>query len=116
MTLHNKQIGDRGEQIAVDQLTQKGFQILRRKARSQSGEVDIIAEKNGQVHFVEVKTRTTTEMGYPESAITPTRYKRMQICAQEFALEMNISSFQIDLISILLQAHDKSEVYFFDNI
>jgi len=116
MTKHNQRIGNLGEQLAADYLTTRGFLILARKQRTASGEIDIIAEKDGQTRFVEVKTRTNTKMGYPEGAITPIRYQRMQTCAQEFTADHNITTYQLDLISILLPAKGSAEVLFFENI
>lgn len=102
--------------MAAEYLTARGFLISARKQRTESGEIDIVAEKDGQTHFVEVKTRTNTGMGYPENAITSKRYRRLQTCAQEFAADHSIASFQLDLISILLSPAGMPEVLFFENI
>lgn len=52
----NKQIGDWGEEIAANYLKKKGFTILERNYWRKWGELDIVAKKSNQVHFVEVKT------------------------------------------------------------
>src|ERR1700691_2907309 len=53
-----KEAGKLGEQIAADFLIRKGFKILERNYRKPWGEIDIIAEKEGVIRFVEVKTLT----------------------------------------------------------
>ncbi len=53
---NNKQTGALGEQIAVNYLKNKGFSILETNYWRKWGEIDIIAEKQGIIHFVEVKT------------------------------------------------------------
>lgn len=53
---NNKQTGDWGEQIAAGYLERKGFTILERNYWRKWGEIDIVAQKSNQVHFVEVKT------------------------------------------------------------
>jgi putative endonuclease len=48
--------GRRGEEMAVEYLKKEGFQILERNWRVAGGEIDIIAVKDGVIHFVEVKS------------------------------------------------------------
>ena len=56
MALHN-QIGKEGEELAVQYLIDKQWIILERNWRSGHKEIDIIAERNGEVIIVEVKLR-----------------------------------------------------------
>ena len=44
-----------GEDIACTFLQRKGFKIIEKNYRKPWGEIDIIAEKNGEVRFMEVK-------------------------------------------------------------
>ena len=55
--MENKLLGRYGEQIAVDILRGKGYKILDCGYSCPFGEIDIIAEKDRCVIFVEVKTR-----------------------------------------------------------
>ena len=54
--LKTKEIGDIGEEYAVNYLKKHRYKILSRNYRKRFGEIDIIAEKKGTVAFVEVKT------------------------------------------------------------
>ena len=57
MPLTQKQkIGQIGENIAVRHLKKLGFKILDRNYRKKWGEIDIVATRHGEVHFVEVKS------------------------------------------------------------
>ena len=62
--MNTKQIGDNGENRAVEYLISNGFAIIERNWRTKGGEVDIIAFKNDTIVFVEVKTlpNGTTDM------------------------------------------------------
>lgn len=81
--LHNRRVGQWGEQIAADFLVGRGYQILERNARTQSGELDIVALHDGLV-FVEVKTRTRVVDGYPEDALTPKKVEHLLNAAQDY--------------------------------
>jgi len=51
-----KDVGNLGESIACEYLRRHGFKIRDRNITKKTGELDIIAEKEGTLHFVEVKT------------------------------------------------------------
>ena len=51
-----KRRGNEGEQKAAEFLRRSGYTIIERNWRTQSGEIDIIAEKDGVIVFAEVKT------------------------------------------------------------
>ena len=54
--MNTKEIGEKGEDRAVNYLMSKGFAIIERNWRTKGGEIDIIAYKNDTIVFVEVKT------------------------------------------------------------
>ena len=78
----NKEVGDRGEEIACDFLTERGFRILERNFSAAEGEVDIVAEKDGEVHFIEVKTRSHESHGSPLEAVTARKQERIRKAAR----------------------------------
>ena len=51
-----KQVGALGEKVAAEYLRRRGFSIRDRNFVRKTGELDIIAEKESTLHFVEVKT------------------------------------------------------------
>ena len=74
-------IGRKAEIAASTYLEMRGYQVLERNCRRPRAEIDIVALKDGVVHFVEVKYRVTNEQGGGLEAITPTKLKQMQRAA-----------------------------------
>ncbi len=74
---YNKEIGKKGEKIAERFLKRHSYTILETNFLIKGSEIDIIAEKNGEIHFVEVKTRMETTLGNPSDAVT--FYKKKSI-------------------------------------
>ena len=72
---YKKFLGRAGEVKAVDFLKKKGFKILKTNYKTALGEIDIIAEDDGVVVFIEVKTRTDDSFGVPSEAVN---YKKQQ--------------------------------------
>lgn len=65
----NKLFGGQGEQVAEKYLSAKGFRILARNMSNSFGEIDLIAEDQGTIVFVEVKTRASHRAGHPTEAV-----------------------------------------------
>ena len=59
-------IGKFGQQIAGQFLQKRGYEILAENFHSRKGEIDLVVEKDGQLVFVEVKTRLSDKFGLPE--------------------------------------------------
>ncbi|MBR5105070.1 MAG: YraN family protein [Alistipes sp.] len=100
-----KQIrGAIGEQAAVDYLRQNGFMIVERNYRVGRSEVDIIATRYDELHFVEVKTRKYSSMTAPEEAITEQKMRAMRRAASAYMaqhhsmLEPRFSLIAIDIV------------------
>lgn len=53
-----KIVGKIGEDLAARYLGNKGFLVVERNYLRKWGEIDIVAEKHGTTHFIEVKTVT----------------------------------------------------------
>ncbi len=96
--------GALGEQAAVDYLRQNGFMIVERNYRIGRSEVDIIATRYDELHFVEVKTRKYSSMIAPEEAITEQKMRAMRRAASAYMaqhhsmLEPRFSLIAIDVV------------------
>jgi|LGOV01.1.fsa_nt_gb putative endonuclease len=75
MKTHNYKKGHQGENISITFLKNKNYKILQRNYKKSSGEIDIIAEINDTLVFVEVKYRKNLDFGYPKEAVN---YKKQQ--------------------------------------
>jgi len=84
-------IGQQGEQMAANFLEDKGYTILERNYRFGKGEIDIIAEKDQMLIFVEVKTKKFGDFGDPINWVR--RSKQLQIgrIARGFLFEREIT-------------------------
>lgn len=84
MVTERQQRGALGEQAAVDYLRQQGFMIVERNWRMGRSEVDIIALRHDELHFVEVKTRKFGTMTTPEEALTEQKARAMRRAASAY--------------------------------
>lgn len=67
--INKREIGSLKEEEAVVFLQEHGYSIIERNFWSHFGEIDIIAEENGILTFIEVKSRSSIKYGYPQEAV-----------------------------------------------
>lgn len=84
MRKYCKRVGDHGEEFAAHMLEDAGYQILERNYRTRVGEIDIVAVRDGVIHFIEVKTRTDDEFGYPADAVTEEKQRSIRRSAESY--------------------------------
>jgi len=131
MAKHNI-TGEIGENIASNFLTNKCFNVVCRNYRKKWGEIDVIAEKDKVLHFVEVKTVSRRSFGptssrlaglrgtsvfeqevnnyRPEDNMHPWKLKRMSRTIQTYLLSEKISEdkeWQVDLLVVYLDLKNK---------
>jgi len=109
-------VGILGEQIAVNFLIKKGFSILRRNVRLRSGELDIVAQKDDVLHFVEVKTgsvrtwqKQRADMYTPEEHMRGGKCVRMARAIEQYRLRYRVPpdmQWTADLIVVLVHTAD----------
>ena len=81
------QNGSLGEQYAAQALQKKGYRIAEMNFRCRYGEIDIIAEKDGYIAFVEVKTRAANSLYSPGEAVTASKQRKIITTAQHYLLQ-----------------------------
>ncbi len=82
--------GRNGEDEAAALLANKGFNIIERNYRFGKGEIDIIAEVNDELVFVEVKFRSSESYGHPIYALSVSKQKQIIRVAKGYIYERNI--------------------------
>lgn len=83
--LDKKEKGKKGEDIACEYLVNAGYEIKKRNFHfGREGEIDIIAEKDDYLVFVEVKFRTNNSYGDPMESITPKKAKTLKRTAEGY--------------------------------
>ena len=83
MAKHNE-LGKKGEEIAAQYLSEKGYEILERNWRNRHKEIDIIAKDGNELVIVEVKTRQNDEHGEPDLAVTLPKQTRLIYAANAY--------------------------------
>jgi len=96
--------GRQGEEIAASYLVVKGYNIVDRNWRCKIGELDIVAESEGTLVFVEVRTRTGDRFGTALESITPAKQARLVELAQTYLQESATAprSWRIDVVAVQL--------------
>lgn len=75
-----------GEDFAALCLEQSGYKIIEKNFRTRLGEIDIIAEKDEIITFVEVKTRSQNSLYSPRAAVTISKQKKIIKAASQYIL------------------------------
>ena len=84
---HNQSLGKAGEEKACSFLQEQGYSILARNYRSPYGEIDIIAQVDDILCFVEVKTRFSSTFGAPRLAVDKRKQQHLIACANQYLQE-----------------------------
>ncbi|MCX6740893.1 MAG: YraN family protein [Candidatus Parcubacteria bacterium] len=121
--LERQALGQSGEQLAVDFLEKKGYQILARNWRARHwGEVDIVArdyswrtkifnrfwpiflfnKRLAPLVFVEVKTKSSHDFGLPEEELTSAKQQKLRRAIQQYFWSQKIETknWRLDLVAI----------------
>jgi len=103
-------LGKSGEKIALNYLIDNKYKVIARSYRLFRGEVDIIAYDQKTLVFVEVKTRRSTDYGFPEESVNPSKQQQIRKIAQGFLAKNNLQNVEcrFDVISL---SFDEKEGY-----
>ncbi|MFC1712891.1 YraN family protein [Candidatus Poribacteria bacterium] len=113
-----KEVGAKGEKLAAKFLKRKGYKIIQRNYNCKLGEIDIIAEQDRTIIFVEVKTRRTQEFGPPQNAITAAKRSQISKVALFYIREKKLvdQSCRFDVIGITFSPESrKPEIEHIEN-
>ncbi len=101
--LSKKQIGEKGEELAVRHLKRQGYKILNRNfSVPKIGEIDIVAMDGEYLCFVEVRLRSRSDFGTPAETVTPAKQKRIIRAAQCYVMRNNLenSLIRFDVVEV----------------
>jgi putative endonuclease len=111
-TSKSQQTGEIGEEIVVKNLINKGFRVIERNYTRKWGEIDIIAEKDSVLHFIEVKSITVRDMFShetsfyrPEDNMHSLKLIRLRRVLETYITEKDIpenKEWQFDLACVYL--------------
>lgn len=100
-------LGPKGEELAAGWLRQKGYIIRNRNWRSGHHELDIVAETNDNIVFVEVKTRSADYQVHPADAVNVPKQRTIIFAASNYIKRYNITKeARFDIITVIFTGPD----------
>jgi len=101
-------LGMRAEQLAADYLEQRGYAILARNWRRPEGELDLVIGTEGLCVFVEVRSRTGTELGHPLETVDARKRSRVLRAARMYIDEERPQAavFRFDVVGVTFDLND----------
>lgn len=100
--MNNIEKGKLGEEIAFKYILSKGGRVIEKNYRTKMGEIDLIARLNGELVFVEVKSRSNINYGYPSESVNYKKKRKITNVAKYYILENSLENLSIrfDVIEI----------------
>lgn len=104
MTVASQLLGEEGERIAEAWLVQRGWRILDRRFRSGHRDLDLVAEREGIVAFVEVKARRGRSFGHPVEAVNWRKQRELTRSAWVWIARYGGAKheFRFDVVGVLM--------------
>ena len=88
---NNRTIGSEYEDIIVNYIKEKGYEILVTNYRCKQGEIDIVAKDGKYLVFIEVKYRKSSKTGVPIEAVTLSKQKIISRVALYYLYDKHLS-------------------------
>ena len=112
-------LGRWGEGVAAEYLQGKGYEIVARNLRNPYGEIDLLARQGEVLVFVEFKTRSSRQFGYPEEAVDAAKLEHITAAAEDYLQQESDTAvdWRVDVIAIRkLQSGQSPEIVHFENV
>lgn len=110
---HNKEIGGRGEQIAVEYITSIGMVVVDRNWNSRKGEIDIIALDGVTLRMIEVKTRMQHSDNTVMASLGAAKLKSIERAAVDYISKNRVNGIEdiyFDLIVVIFAEDSSYEI------
>lgn len=117
MAHSRKKLGTWGENLIAKHLKSNGYTVVEKNYSCRFGEIDLIARKDGQYAFIEVKTRRSFMFGEPQEAVDPRKQKRLIRTAHYFLRSVGEedASFRIDIAALAIDPKGKAHLNYLEN-
>ena len=105
-------LGVKGEKLAQEFLKRRGYHILDTNFKCKFGEIDIIATKDDEISFIEVKTRSQDLFGSPAEAVNIAKQRHIYKVAQFYILSERMKDVPIslDVVEVYLYPKGKPRI------
>ena len=106
-----QRLGRTGERLAAEELSRRGYRILERNFHCRYGEIDLVAEQQDELVFVEVKTRRGEAWGRPEEAVTVRKQRKIVQTALHYLDQHDDGerAWRVDVVAIQMSVRGKLE-------
>lgn len=109
---HIKERGRQGEKLVCAYLEQKGYKIVCTNYHSRYGEIDIIAENDSVIAFVEVKTRKTNSLVSGLESINSTKIRKIVLTLLDYITKHNTEKQpRIDCAAVTVSSKGEKVLY-----
>ncbi len=107
--MKRRETGILGEKLACDFLGKNGYRIIETNYRCPGGEIDIIAQQQDTLVFVEVRTKKSRRFGTPEESITSGKMERLRTVAAHYGQNhSNLPAiWRIDVVAIEMDSRGR---------
>ncbi len=103
-------LGRLGERLAAEHLERLGYRVVARNHRTRFGELDVVAEGEGELVFCEVKTRRAGS-GSPWEALHPAKRAQVRRMAAAYLNDVTdrpwSASLRFDAVGVTIDAHGR---------
>ena len=112
-------IGKFGQKLAAEFLQKRKYSILQENFYARFGEIDLVAQKDGQIIFIEIKTRLSCEFGLPEDSLTKAKSEKIREAALEYLdkKQINNENYRFDLIAVQIdKIRKRAQIRHYKNV
>lgn len=91
-----------GEELAVRELSARGYAIVERRYRTRHGDIDIVCEEGEVLVFVEVRARATDELGSAAESVTVRKKRKVTAMAVDYMARHHVTNrpCRFDVVTI----------------
>ncbi len=101
-------LGIRGEDLAEEYLTDRGYAVIARNERIGHSDIDILAREGETLVFVEVRTKSVRDRGMPEETLNQKKLNRMRKTAELYmAFKHYNGEARLDAVCIVLEGNSR---------
>lgn len=117
VSVFKKELGQKGEEMAVNYLIKSGYKIVARNFRCRSGEIDIVAIEGEYTVFIEVKTRTGAGFGTAAEAVNYKKQKQIHKAAAYYLMKTGQTekNCRFDVVTVHMGKSDNNIIEIIKN-
>jgi len=109
-------VGRQAESAAVEYLKAHGYTVLEQNFRTRWCEIDIVAQKQQEYYFVEVKYRSSDAQGSGLEYITPAKLRQMAFAAEFWLQAKNKTGAPYVLTGVEVSGQDYAVTEFIESL